>query len=102
MRINHARGDTTPPVHSRKQPHSKSPTNVSLDAILLADAKSLKINISQAAEQGLARAIADKRTELWLTENQASLDSFNDYVKKHGLPLARYRMFRWPPFLGQR
>lgn len=82
-----------PAVQHRKQSQSKRPTNVSLDEALLADAKSLQINISQAAEQGLARAIADKRTELWLVENQAALDSFNDYVAKHGLPLARYRQF---------
>ncbi len=71
----------------------KRPTNVSLDATLLADAKALQINISNAAERGLSQAIIERRTEVWLQENKAALDSFNEYVAKHGLPLARYRQF---------
>jgi antitoxin CcdA len=66
---------------------------VSLDATLLADAKALQINISNAAERGLSQAIIERRTEVWLQENKAALDSFNEYVAKHGLPLARYRQF---------
>lgn len=29
--------------------------------------------------------------ENWLAENQEALDSSNDFVNTHGLPLARYR-----------
>lgn len=68
-------------------------TNVSLNAQLLAEARSLDVNISRAAEQGLARAIAERRAALWLEENQAALESSNAYVEQHGLPLARYRSF---------
>jgi antitoxin CcdA len=35
----------------------------------------------------------EKRAELWLRENKASLESSNDYVEKRGLPLARHRQF---------
>jgi antitoxin CcdA len=72
---------------------SKRATNVSLSDSLLLEAKALGINISQAAERGLAQAIEEKQTELWLVENRTALDSSNDYVKQHGLPLARYRQF---------
>ncbi len=68
-------------------------TNVSLNVQLLAEARSLDVNISRAAEQGLARAIAERRAALWLEENQAALESSNAYVEQHGLPLARYRGF---------
>lgn len=68
-------------------------TNVTIDASLLADAKALKINVSQASEQGLRQAIAARRAELWLAENRQALDSSNAFVERHGLPLARYRRF---------
>jgi len=68
-------------------------TNVSINAQLLAEARALDVNISRAAEQGLARAIAERRTALWLEENQAALESSNAYVEQYGLPLAQYRGF---------
>ena len=53
--------------------HAQAPkraTNISLAESLLAEAKQLRINISQAAEAGVARAVAEKRAELWVAENQ--------------------------------
>jgi antitoxin CcdA len=61
---------------------------------LLAEAKLLSINISQAAEAGVARAVAEKRAELWLVANEEALKSSNAYAELHGLPLAAYRQFR--------
>jgi antitoxin CcdA len=49
--------------------------------------------VSRAAERGLAQAIIEKRAELWLSENKAAIESSNEYVEKHGLPLARHRQF---------
>jgi len=60
---------------------------------LLAEAEALGINVSQVAEEGIAKAVAAKRTALWLQENHEAIQSSNEYVEKHGLPLARYRMF---------
>jgi antitoxin CcdA len=36
---------------------------------------------------------SDQLAALWLRENKAALDSSNEYVEQHGLPLARYRQF---------
>lgn len=72
---------------------ARKATNVTLGEGLLAEAKSLNINISQAAEAGLARAVAERRAEQWLAENLAALESSNAYVEANGLPLARYRGF---------
>lgn len=72
---------------------ARKATNVSLGEALLAEAKSLRINISQAAEAGLVRAVAERRAELWLKENCEALESSNAYVEQHGLPLAAYRSF---------
>jgi antitoxin CcdA len=71
----------------------KRATNVSLNEALLSEARELQINVSKAAERGLAQAVMEKRAELWLQENKAALDSSNEYIAKHGLPLARYRQF---------
>jgi len=68
-------------------------TNVTISKELLDEARELKVNISQAAEQGLAQANAEKRSALWLEENRLALDSSNQYVERHGLPLAEYRKF---------
>jgi antitoxin CcdA len=71
----------------------KQPTNVSLNKRLLREAKALGINVSRAAERGLALQIAEARAKAWKTENRAAIRAANDYIEKHGLPLARYRQF---------
>lgn len=72
---------------------TKKATNVSLAEPLLAEAKELRINISQAAEAGVAKAVVEKRAELWIQENWEAIESSNAYVEKHGLPLENHRMF---------
>lgn len=69
------------------------PTNVSLPAALVAEARELGVNISAASASGLDQAVKKARAEKWLQENQAALEASNAYVEKQGLPLARYRMF---------
>lgn len=71
----------------------KRATNLSISESLLAEAKALDVNISRAAERGVARAIAERRADLWLAENGAALESSNAFVDQQGLPLARYRNF---------
>ena len=71
----------------------KKATNVSLAEPLLAEAKELRINISQAAEAGVAKAVAEKRAELWIAENSGAFACWNAYVEEYGLPLAKYRSF---------
>jgi antitoxin CcdA len=69
----------------------KRPTNLSLSVELVNEAKGLGINISQACEQGLHAEVRKMKREKWLEENMEALESSNEYVRKHGLPLARYR-----------
>ena len=71
----------------------KRPTNVSLNGRLLQEAKALGINVSRAAERGLALQIAEARAKAWKKSNRAAIRAANDYIEKHGLPLARYRQF---------
>ncbi|MEP5761268.1 MAG: type II toxin-antitoxin system CcdA family antitoxin [Litoreibacter sp.] len=72
---------------------SRKPTNLSLDSLLLTEAKALKVNLSRAAEEGVRAAVAVAKSEQWRSENAEALESSNSYVEKHGLPLGRYRNF---------
>ena len=72
---------------------TRKATNLTLDAALLAEAKALSVNVSRAAETGIAEAVRAEKERLWLEENREALESSNAYVKEHGLPLAKYRMF---------
>lgn len=76
-----------------RAPIPKRATNVTLSEPLLAEAKALGINVSQAAEAGVSQAVAAKRAERWAHENHEAIQSSNAFVEKHGLPLAKYRMF---------
>ena len=69
------------------------PTNVSLSASLVNEAKELGVNISSAASNGLKQAVAEKRAERWLNENAAALNGYNQFVEANGLPLAKFRLF---------
>jgi antitoxin CcdA len=69
------------------------PTNLSLSESLVTEAKKLDINLSRAAEQGLAAAVAAELARRWKEENRAAIDAQNAWVAEHGLPLAKYRMF---------
>jgi antitoxin CcdA len=71
----------------------KRPTNVSLNAELIAEAKQLDVNISEACERGLSEEVAKARREAWLEENLPALEAWNQWVREHGIPYAEYRQF---------
>jgi len=77
----------------RRKPGPRRPTNVSLAAELIEEAKALEINISQACETGLAAAVKKVREDKWIADNWEAIQSSNAYVEAHGLPLAKYRQF---------
>jgi antitoxin CcdA len=69
------------------------PTNVSLDAALVIEARELGVSISQASNRGLEEAVRKARGERWLEENKEALESSNAWVEANGLPLEKYRLF---------
>lgn len=62
----------------------KKPTNVSINSDLLAQARELKINLSQTFERHLETVIREARRRRWLEENRQALEEYNDYIEKHG------------------
>ncbi|MBE1707288.1 post-segregation antitoxin CcdA [Mesorhizobium japonicum] len=81
---------------SMLQPKAKlqrKSVKISISLQLLEDAKVSSIDISRAAETGIAKAIAKKKTLQWQAENKKAIASSNGYVSRNGLPLAKYRPF---------
>ncbi len=72
---------------------TKKPTNLTLDQQLVADAKELGVSLSQAAEAGLRAAVAEAKGAAWKRDNAEAIAYSNEWVKKHGLPLAKHRLF---------
>lgn len=81
--------------HAPRFVAGRKPTNVSLPADLVSEAKRLGINVSQACEARLAGEVRKQLSEEWKRENKEAIESSNEYVRKHGLPLARYRNRLW-------
>ena len=79
-------------VRDSKTPFRR-PTNVSLDAQMIEDAKELGINVSRACEEGLSAEISAERRRRWIEENREAIESSNAWVEQHGLPLAKYRPY---------
>lgn len=60
---------------------------------MMKEAKGLNVNVSRAAEAGIAEAVAAEKTRLWKLENRATMDAWNGYVEAHGVPLKEHRQF---------
>lgn len=81
------------PPARRRLGSAKRATNITVSEPLLREARELGLNVSRAAEEGIAKALADRRAQLWLQENATAIQSSNEFVEQHGLPLAKHRLF---------
>ena len=71
----------------------KKATNVSLNAELVEEARKLGINVSEACQSRLAAQVKAARDAAWKQENRAAIESWNDYIRKNGMPYDTYRQF---------
>lgn len=71
----------------------RKPTNLTLDARLVAEAKNLDINISRVAEESIAKAVSEEKARLWKIENRDVIQSLNDFVEKQAPLLDEPRQF---------
>ena len=72
---------------------AKKPTNLSLQADLLAEAKALDLNLSAELNKALAEIVRRKRAEQWLAENREAIDAYNRHIERDGLWSDGLRMF---------
>lgn len=72
---------------------TRKPTNLSLDAQLVADAKAMGLNLSETAERAIAEAVREEKVRRWKEENREAIESWNRYVEQNGIPFADKRQF---------
>ncbi|MFN3830803.1 MAG: type II toxin-antitoxin system CcdA family antitoxin [Allorhizobium sp.] len=72
---------------------ARKPQDLTVSEALVAEAEALGLDITDAAEQGIARAIKAEKERRWKIENADAIKASNDFVAKHGLPLAKFRTF---------
>ena len=65
--------------------------HVSIDVDVLRQARNLGINLSRAAEEGIRRAVLREELRRDTDGIAEFVHSSNEYVRKHGLPLRKYR-----------
>jgi antitoxin CcdA len=73
--------------------NARKPANLTIDQNLLTEAKALKLNVSRAAEAGIAEAVRQEKSRRWQEENTEAIRSSNEWVERNGLPLAKHRPF---------
>ena len=80
-------------MRARTETRSRKAANLSIDEAVLADAKALDINVSRAAETGIAEAVRAEKGRRWLEENREALLYYNEWMEENGLLLDEYRQF---------
>lgn len=81
---------------SQRQPQpeaAKRPTNLTLSASLVRQARALGVNLSEAAEAGIARAVAQAADARYAAENHGKMQAWSAFFEEHGLPLDDFRQF---------
>jgi antitoxin CcdA len=63
----------------------KRPTNVSVNADLLRQARDLNINLSQALEERLIERILTARQQRWRDENKVAIEDYNRRIELEGV-----------------
>lgn len=64
---------------------SKRPTNVSVSAELLDQARELDVNLSATLEQALTDLIRRRRRDQWFAENRDAIAAYNAHVEESGV-----------------
>ena len=71
----------------------KKPTNLSLNAEVLAMARELGMNVSRTVDALLAQEVKRQYWARWNEQNSPAIDQYNERIEREGLPLAQYRTF---------
>lgn len=71
----------------------KAPTNVSVRADLVRQARLLKLNLSELLETAPEQAIRDHERAAWLDANRDAIDAYNTQVAKRGVFSDDWRRF---------
>jgi antitoxin CcdA len=78
-------------ISNAKQVKGKRSTNPTLRENLVQEARALHINLSLAAEEGIARAVAKAADARRVEPNRAATASYEAFVEKEGLILGGHQ-----------
>lgn len=79
---------------STQTQHSvKRAVNLTVNQDLLAEARELKINLSQVFEKAIKEISQKLRREKWLKENKSAMEAYNRFVENHGVFGDEFRSF---------
>lgn len=67
--------------------HRHKPVTLTIPEDLIQAAKTLGLNASKAATEGLQAAVRKAQAQAWLADNKNAIDAHNAYVEKNGIPL---------------
>ena len=87
------RMDGLPKTSVSRSALRRRPANVTLDPLLVQEARKLQVNVSAACQEGLTAAVRRARAAQWRQENDEAIRSWNDLIEAQGLPLASKRLF---------
>lgn len=71
----------------------KKPTNLSLNADVLAMARELGMNVSRTVDALLAEEVKRQYWARWNEQNREAIDQYNERIAQEGLPLSQHRTF---------
>jgi antitoxin CcdA len=71
----------------------KRATNLTLSERLIEEARALDVNLSRAAEDGIARAVKEAQDARWVEENRLAMADYDRFVEENGLVLEDLRLF---------
>ena len=77
-------------ISSDKRQSKRRSINLTIREEVLKEAKSLKLNTSQAAEAGIEKAIKQAQSKAWLEENHSAIKAYNERIEKQGTFIKRY------------
>jgi antitoxin CcdA len=73
--------------------HKKKPTNLSVRVDLLQVARADDLNLSGMLENCLLDYSRKKRERVWLEENRAGIEAYNERIERNGVFALKHRNF---------
>ena len=73
-------------------PANRRATSMTLDAALLDEARSLGVNVSRAAEEGILVQVRSARAKRWKEDNAEAIADYNRWIEENGIPNADIRI----------
>lgn len=67
-------------------PATRRATSMTLDAALLDEARSLGVNLSRAAEEGILSKVKEERARRWKEDNAEAIADYNRWIEENGIP----------------